>query len=357
MQKVIISADSKPYMKGSFRAHLSAVIRFRNPRGFEEKYLEFMKQLFLKRGKQVSRSIYKSFDLGSEFVNNPDEFYEILLEFAKFLNGEDVEVNIVYTSLFAPKLPNGIKLYGEDRANKIVNIPKFIDILGSYYTYVPIWKLDNLGQDLSSSEILLDCFDGEVTRAWRDIESLDIKIIPEGDKCNAFVSSADLGCKFVDYLLKVMKIKLSDDTLNTMFENLGLNKFKAFYCGHQDLKYLVPVTPKKIKIENYYKSPMIFILKEGVLGSESTFLENSLYWDSILELAYLSGAGVKHIDYNQDAKKIRAGDFLICTGLRGEEQAQTLTKWGYKFNLIKLEDIDKKIETIKSERVKSLKSE
>jgi hypothetical protein len=136
MQKDIISADSKPYIKGKFRAHISSVIRFRNPEGFEDRYLEFMNNLFTKRGKEPSRSIYKSFDLGSEFVETQEEFYNILLEFAEFLNKEDVDVNIIYTCLHSPKLPNGIKLYGEDRANKIIKVPKFLDILGSYYAYI-----------------------------------------------------------------------------------------------------------------------------------------------------------------------------------------------------------------------------
>lgn len=343
MSKTIISSDSKSIIRGEFKGQLSCAIIFREPEKFKEGYSDFMKKLFQTEGKEMKREIYKSFELGFEFVDNQKKFYDILLGFAKFLNGQNAEVNVVYTSLYAPKLKGGINLYGEGIAVKRVNVPTFIDIVGTYHNYIPIWKLHNIGQDLSSFEILLDCFEGEFTRAWDDIKDFNISIIPEGDKCNIFVSASDLCCKFIDILLKVKRERLGDDILNEIFKKEGLNNFKAIYSGHQDLKYLVPISNHKIKIENYYKRPMIFVLKEGISGSESKIFEGSIYWDSILNLASKLGGGVKHMDYSQDASKIKDIDYIIYTGPRGEEQAKRFLEWGYKFNCLNFKQVGEEL--------------
>ena len=343
MSKIIISADSKSIIRGPYKAQLSCAVKFFNPDSFKLAYFDFMKDLFQKEGKEMQRDIYKSFELGSKFVENQEKFYEILLSFAKFLNEQNVEINVIYTSLYSPKLKRGVNLYGGNRSVKRVSIPTFIDILGSYHNYISIWKLHNIGQDLSSAEILLDCFEGEFTRAWDEIKDFNISIIPEGDRCNAFVSTADLCCKFIDILLKKKKEKLGDEILNNIFKKENLNNFKAIYSGHQDLRYLMPIYNSKIKIENHYKRPMIFVLKEGISGSESKIFEGSVYWDSILNLASKFGGGVKHIDYNQDASKIREEDYLICTGPRGEEQAKRFLEWGYKFNYLNLKQLNEEL--------------
>src|SRR3989338_2222155 len=235
----IIACDGKPITRQNFKGILGVVLEFENPRAFQEQYDKFLDKLFSEKGIPRPRKVIKSYYLLTLFGEHIDNVIQFLDEFVLFLKQQKVKINIVYTT-FNRAMLSEVNLYGISSPVKKINIAKFINILSHYYPQVAVWRLSK-ETDLSTSEIFMDSFEGEITKSWREIESYNLSILPCGDQCNSFISLSDILFK--------NKLKLHENDIKPLFDKLGLvdkKDYNVYFCGQPQLSFIVPITTRKI---------------------------------------------------------------------------------------------------------------
>ena len=335
-----IACDSKPFNRHNFKGVVGAVLTFASPESFKREYDSFMESYFLKLGIQQPRVILKSYEILKLFGENSFDRMEFFNDFILLLQKNKVKVSIIY-STFNPNNLRQIKLYGIGSPSKPVSTPKFINMLEHYYLHIAVWSYSQKNA-LDGCEIFMDSFEGEITKAWRDLEKFNISILPSGDKCNHFISASDIVCKWIDKSLFLQKLKLHEKDIRLIFDNLELIDnvdYEVIYCGQPQLPFIVPIHAKKIPLHNYYKRPLIFVLHEGIMNGESKFMEGSPYWDKILFYAMKNNTGIKHISYSQDHENIKSGDHLLYFGENSKKQVDHLLSLEYNITAVDIKEL------------------
>lgn len=335
----LIATDSKPCIRGTFRGIIGVAILVKDVKAFEDFYHNYFDQLLNRLGIKRERKVYKSYDVAKLFGdNNHEEFLNFLEEFVGKVGSTGIKIHITYSSFNEKLIEKGVKFYGIGKSVKVVKPAEFINKLSQYFPYICIWKILKKKPSINSSQIYMDSFIGEITHAWQEVAALDLNILPRGDQCNCFISTADIICKFIDKFLYKNKLRLHEKDLEKLFEKI-FTEVEIDYCGHPDLRNIVPVFQRSIPLERYYKRPMAFMLQERVLNNEKSFIEGSPFWDKVLNFVSSMNSGIKHISYSEDHKNIRNGDFLLYVGEEGKKQAEYLRKLGYNFNLKSIEEL------------------
>lgn len=336
IQIVQMSADSKAFVRGSWRGCLGACICYSHPASFEELYNNTLDSAFKKYGLGKEKDVYNSCDISELFGPRRDDFLGFLEYFVKTIgNDRNVILNVVYTTLTLALVPNGIPYYGRGRyATKYFPAPKFLSDLSQYYPYICAWIVYKRA-GLSRTAIYLDSLQGEITEAWKElIANHTVWILPNGDLCNPFISSSDLLVRYIDEKLFEIRGGLHSDVLEKLFENLGIEA-RIHYVGHNELDQIRPVEMYPLPLHFCYKRPMIFVLKEQLMEKEVEYVRKRrklIY--SLEKYACKVGSGYKFIEYSKDYKLLKDGDHLIYLGPRGKEQAEYLiNSLGWKLTM------------------------
>src|SRR5659263_124511 len=143
----------------------------------------------------------------------------------------------------------------------------------------------------------------------------------------------------MDEYLAQNHMRLDETSIRSGLEVYGAKDAHVFYVGHPDLESIIPTKKEKINLLNYYKRPMIYILKEGAIESENNFIETSPMWNKLLNFACSKDSGIKYISYDEDHKTIKDGDYLIHLGEKGKKEVEYLKQLGYNINSISSLDV------------------
>ncbi len=338
-----MAADSKPFIRGGFakkyKGSLGVCLGFTHPEDFQPVYDVAINTILSKAGITRTRKVLKSYDLSKVFENNRDEFLSSLGTFVSVLAENEVTINAVFTIFNTQLLPHGIKKYGTGRYPVEIKKPlEFLDELTEFYPYVTTWKVSKTAF-LKNINIYLDSFTGEFTKAWGELcTHHNVHVIPKGDACSPFISSADLVTKYIDEYLALNHLPLTEPSIKLSFDACSATNAHTFYVGHPELDDIVPIKKEKINLINHYKRPMIYILKERIIESESDFIERSPLWDKLLNFACAKDSGIKFISYDEDHRNIKDGDYLIYLGEQGKKQAEYLKQLGY--NVVPVSSLD-----------------
>ena len=129
--------------------------------------------------------------------------------------------------------------------------------------------------------------------------------------------------------------------------HLGFKKFKVFYSGNRDVKYLAPYSRRKVPIKEYLVRPMIYLLPEGLMGKEErTVIEHSPSFQYLLRFASDKNGGLKFISFEKDAYNIRENDIIVYFGDQGRKKAEYLKKeLKYPIEIFHVLEIIKSYET------------
>lgn len=345
----LFSGDSRPFLRGRekslFRGCIGCCLGFEDPRTFKKEYSNFMSSFLDEIGIQTARIVHKSYDMSSIFGDERERFLDFLERFTLFIDSQGVRVNIVYSTLNPSKLTDGVKLYGlSGFPVKKIPVMQFLELLNDYFVYVSVWKVLKISQ-FSRVKILLDEMQGEITNSWNELAKGNIvNVIPRGDSCNCYISSADMIARFVDEKLKKERLRLQESDIRKVLHDINITgSSNVIYVGHPDLKDIVPIVQRKLPLQRYYTRPMVFVLKEGIIEDEKEYIQGSPHWEKLLAFASLNNTGIKFLDYKKDRKILKEGDFLVHIGDKGKEQAKYLIEdlgFNYKsFSISQIETI------------------
>lgn len=330
-----MSADSKLLERGNaphfFRACLGTCLGFAKPSEFPERYNENLETICKKYGIKRERSILKSYDLAKECSDDRDKYMNILSEFTAFLGANNVHINITYTSFVLAKLPQGITKYGSGKSpSRKIGTVEFLQELNNYYPYISAWIVAKSVM-LRNTTILLDNFEGEITNAWDELRAHhEVKILPRGDLCNPFISSADIVTKYVDEYLSFNRMVLNEENIKSALLAANIHNPHVFYVGHGHLPDIVPRIQKPINCQDYYVRPMTFVIKEDLLAKENQYIENSPVYHKILSFAHEKKTGVRFFSSSEDHKRIQNGDYMIYLGKNGKDIVDFLNSLGFE---------------------------
>jgi len=319
-----MSADSKLIERGNaprfFRACLGTCLGFASPSLFPEEYDKTLNALCKKFEIDRERAILKSYDFAKKCGDDRQKYMNILREFTSFLGANNVHVNIAYTSFVLAKLPDGVTKYGSGRSpGRKIGTIEFLQELNNYYPYISAWIVSKSVM-LRNTEILLDNFEGEITDAWDELRAHHIiKILPRGDLCDPYISSADIVTKYVDEYLSLNRMVLNEDNIKIALQSANIQNPHVFYVGHGHLNDIVPRIQKPINCQDYYVRPMTFVVKEDLISKESQYIESSPVYHKILSFAHEKKTGVRFFSSSEDHKRIQKGDYMIYLGKKGKD--------------------------------------
>jgi hypothetical protein len=286
---------------------------------------------------------YSSHELSGIFGSRRDEYLDALEYFVQQLGKlPTLKINFVFTVLNTLLLKEGVKYYGYGRSPvKIVPPLEFLDAIDSYYSYICAWKVTK-SYKIMGTNVLLDNFKGSITSCWSELLAHHrVTVIPNGDLCNPIISSADLCVRYFDEKMYQGHMPLSESSINQILEERKIQNGNVFYVGNPDLPDITPMERSPIRLEHYYPRPMVFVLKEGVLQSETEYVRTRRpLMMKIERYAAEHDTGYKFIDYSKDSELLKDGDIVISLGPKGKEQFDFFTGIGYKLTMASLADLD-----------------
>lgn len=341
-----MAADSKYFLKGygehTFKGCLGVCLSISNSENFQKTYADAMETAFSPIIKEKKRLILKSNDVSSYFSEDRKNFVSSLGVFLKNVAPSVININCVFTTLNPQILPDGVKIYGYGRfPSEFISPIEFLDKLNSYYPYIAAWKVSKFAT-LRGTNIFLDHFTGEYTKCWGELcAHHNVWVVPSGDLCNSYISSADLITRYIDEYLSMNWLHLVEESIHQSFNELNIKNFHVFYVGHSELEDITPMVKGNIDYSQHYPNPMIYILKEEILKSETKFFESSPSYNNLVNFASLKNAGLKFISYDEDFRYIKKGDYLVYLGKTSEDKAKLIESMGYEINVLSIRDVPK----------------
>lgn len=352
-----VSADAKPFSRTfrkrdlitgeaistTFKGSMGVCLTLQDEEELKRTYNEAMNEVFRRANTQREKTSYSSHELSELFGPRRNDYLGALEYFVQKLGDvPTLRINIVFTVLNTLLLPQGVKYYGYGRSPVSVVTPlEFLDDLDAYYPYVCAWKVTK-SYKITGTRVILDHFRGSVTSCWNELLAHHtVTIIPNGDLCNPLVSSADLCVRYFDERLYEDNIPLNENSFNQILASKNIRNGNVFYVGNPDLPDITPLEKRQIRMDHYYPRPMMFILKEGVMDSETEYVKTRRPLRMKIErFATRHQTGYKFIDYAKDHELLKDDDMVISLGPRGKEQFEFLTGIGYRLTMVSLANLD-----------------
>lgn len=337
----IVAIDGKDFLRSnstkSFRGVIGTAVEFSDPPIFIKKYEEIISDLKEKFGIKTKLNVLKSYRVMSELGRyQGNEFLDAYFEeVTPYISG----ITIYYTIIPSTKIPT-INKYGRDRGGvKSVSPVEFLKELSSAYPHCCAWKYLSGANGNSSSLLMLDFFQGEVTPAWEQITKTS-NIAVSTDDTNPFIATADIVTKIVDNRLYISRGKLFTDDILSCF------KQKMVSVDFIDqLEYIVPIRRDKMEVHKLLVHPAVFVLKEGLdnktMGeaSERNIIESSPAFESILNFAYRHNGYYKFFNAKTDMCLISEGDYFVYFGENGKKSGTYLTQLGFNVSIVSINEI------------------
>jgi len=345
----VMAADGKLYertgMNSSFFGCLGVCLSFSDPESYKQHYLKTINQHYGFNLENDGKDVIKSHDIKKWTWQN-DQFLSSMKDFVHDVCNDGVIINIVFSTFNPQKLPEKIKIYGTNKTpEERIDVVDFLrNKLNQYYPYITAWKVSKTAQ-LRGSSIYLDHFSlHNYTHAWNELCSHhSVSIYPHGDSCNAFISSADIITRYIDEYLNTHHLRLEESSIRRAFHFCDELKINVFYVGHPDIRDIVPLHKEEFDLGEFYPQPMIYVIKEGLLGKEETkFIENSPAWTLLLNYANRINGSVKYLDFQKDFRFIKKGDYLVYFDNEGEKKARYIRSMLYEVDVISIDSISKK---------------
>ena len=285
-----------------------------------------------------SKKVYKSFELSNlglkyDFFN---EFFEKIINeidkinfFYSFFPNKPTKEEIDGDSHVAP-IWKKIRIYPNDGQKEITSIEFLSKHLHNSFPHVCAWELYTKCK--YEGVTYLDDFSGKITRAWEEIKNNEkIFVLPNGDKCNALISTADILLKYFDKISFSEKKHLNPEDIKTIFGE----KTEIFFISTACLYNIIPLSSKS-QIDKYSMliHPVVFILNEKTKFVGRNAIENSPLLNKIIDSSFDNDGCFKLFDPESDYNFIHPDDCFVFFGEEGKKSVESLKNLGYDFKSV-----------------------
>ena len=296
---------------------------------FKQDYCKVIKELFRKRNIPLTKKIYKSHEINK--LNIDSDFFK---EFYENIKNKIKRLYICY-SYFSNC---NVSIFPLDHKKDVSVIDFLTKHLDTSYPHVCLWELSKDGFEGYS---YLDGINGKVTDAWKSIEnSNNFCILPNGDKTNALISSADILITFLDNLLLEKRKKLNETEINEIFSDMK-DKIDISFVSNACFYSIIPLSEKlNIPYMRKVAHPTVYILKEKEKYIDESAIENSPILKKIADFCFNKNGCYKFFDPKIDYEFITLQDYLISFGNDAGKSIECFKKMGYCFKNIGIEDLD-----------------
>ncbi|WP_099209405.1 hypothetical protein [Thermococcus henrietii] len=325
--------------RGTFIARIGVAVTIRRSSydSFLNLYREFFEDFKEDLNLKTPRWIFSSSDVRGFLIgrdNDPTEYFLRMKEFVeKVVVPGGVITNFIFASFGVKKIsmPDGSQ----------VGVMNFIKKkLGSYFSYIPAWVvLSRLGR--SHPVVYIDNFNPSPrTLAWEKLcrDSRKLVVIPNGDKVNPLISTADLVLRYIKESMLLSKWRLDVPSLLKNLPSIGFapDLLKVYHVGSRSLSKIVPVsTENDVLPQSWYPLPMIYVIREGLLPkNEQRLIEKSPAFEYILRHASEVGGSIKFLSLQSGAggdvdELRRNGGILVSLGPYGHGIGEYLIALGF----------------------------
>ena len=337
----VIAIDGKDFIrsnpKTSFRAVIGVAAKFCKPREFAEEYPKIIAKLKKDYNIDTELMVLKSYRIMSELGKSRGT--DFMDEYFDAVNRYISEFTVYFTTIPSTKIP-AVKKYGRDKGG-VESMPpvEFLKELSNSYPHCCAWKNLRDNKIENGSLLLLDFFQGEITRAWDELKSFPHVRIGT-DETNPFIATADILTKLVDNRLYVTKGGLNMQDIRACFKQ---REPKVVFLD--DLEFIVPIRRDKIDFRRLLLHPAVFILKEGIesktMGeaTERNIIELSPAFQKILNFASSRNAYYKFFNAKTDMNLVRDGDYFVYFGENSMKSGIWLKALGYKINVVGINEL------------------
>ncbi|MDV3104674.1 hypothetical protein [Thermococcus waiotapuensis] len=338
--------------KGTFIARIGVAVSVSNK--YFDTYLQAYRKFFegLKddRGIKTPRWIFSSSDLRGYLIGREGDPTKYLLFMKNFVDEvvvpNKVTTNFVFASFGVKEvsMPNGVQK----------SVMAFLkNVLKSYFAYIPAWVVvSRLNNPKAKAKVYIDNFNpSPKTKAWDELlkHVAELKIIPNGDKVNPLVSTADLLLRYIKESILLSKWRLDVDTLIRNLPSLGfpVELLKVYHVGKKALSKIVPTsTENDILPQNWYPRPLIYVIKEDLFqkDEEQRLIEQSPVFEYLLRHASKVGGSIKFLALQGgsggDIDDLRKnGGIVVSLGPHGSGMGEYLVRLGFPVTHLQISEL------------------
>jgi len=325
--------DSKKFIrKGKIRDFVALIgicVIVEDYERFKQDYSLIIKKILEEREIIPTREVYKSHDLNK--LNIDLKFYE---EFYDFIKDKIKKLYICYSYFNETK----VEIFPFDYKQEISIMDFLINYLDSSYPHICLWELSKDGFQGYS---FLDGINGKITDAWKSIEkSKNFSILPNGDKTNALISSADLFITFLDNELLKRGKKLNQTEIKDVFSDIE-EKIEISFVSNACLYSIIPLSEKQnIPFMRKIAHPTVYVLKEKAKYIDETAVENSPLLKKVANFCFKKNGCYKFFDPKIDYESLSPNDYIITFGEEADKSVECLKRMGYDFKKANISDLD-----------------
>lgn len=295
---------------------------------FQQDYVEVIKKLLEKRHISITKKIYKSHDLNKLSID--PEFYR---EFYQALKSKIKKLFISY-SYFSN---SEVEIFPWDSKKKISAMEFLVRHLDSSYPSICLWELSKKG---FNGCCFLDGINGKITNAWKEIESKNFLILPNGDRTNALISTADILINFLDNELFENRKKLNEGDIKEIFIDIK-DKIEISFVSNACFYSIIPLSEKQnIPSIRKIAHPTIYVLKEKDIYIDEDAVENSPILKKIADFCFKKGGCYKFFDPKVDYESLSSEDYLFALGNETDKSIESLKRMGFEFKRLELKDLE-----------------
>ncbi|WP_297508384.1 hypothetical protein [Thermococcus sp.] len=324
--------------RGSFLSRIGVAVGIRDSdySVFKELYYEFMDHFKFRYGLNTPRRVFASVDVRRILIDGSElrEYMLFLKDFVNdVVNASGLYVNFVFASFGKPK----IALPGKE---KPVSVKTFIEsTLKSYFAYIPVWAVVSR-TGIKHARIYVDSFStSPETSAWKELcRNNEVYVVPNGDKVNLLISTADLLLGYIGTIIRLRNKKPDIGELKSYLKPFGFDneRFRIYHVGNRDLGRIIYEDPSvKINPLSYRPFPIVYLVPElspvGLLAGrdERKLVEASPVYEYVLRYVEEREGSLKILSFTEDFKHLSAGGIMVSLGEHGKRIVEYLRLLGF----------------------------
>ena len=336
--------------RGTFIARIGVAISIRDSdfSGFLQSYREFFEGFKGSFEIQTPRWVFSSSDLRGYLIGENGDPTDYLLLMRDFVEEVIVPNGVITNFVFASF---GVKqVYMPNGTQK--SVMAFLkNVLKSYFAYVPAWVVVSM-LNHTKPRVHVDNFNpSPPTKAWEELvkRTDELKVIPNGDKVDPLVSTADLLLRYVKESILLSRWRLDVVHLLKNLPSLGFppNLLRVYHLGGGSLPKIVPLSVEKSVLpQNWYPRPIVYILKEGLLqrDEEQRLIEKSPAFEYVLRHAAEIGGSIKFLSLQKgaggDLDDLRKnGGVVVSLGPYGRGLGKYLMSLGFPITHVEVSEL------------------